>query len=88
LSNVARHAGVETARLELAFSPEELVLTITDQGPGIAPAKQREGDGTGLVNMRDRAAEIGAALQIASSPGQGTTVRLIVPLELTMVDRL
>jgi signal transduction histidine kinase len=88
LSNVARHAGVETARLELAFSPEELVLTITDQGPGIVPVKQYAGDGTGLVNMRDRAAEIGAALQITSSPGQGTTVRLVVPLELTMVDRL
>jgi len=87
LSNVARHAAVAEARVELSWSPEELVLTVADRGPGFQPGEQPgRADGQGLVNMRDRAAEIGAELTITSASGQGTTVRLWVPLALTLLE--
>jgi signal transduction histidine kinase len=87
LSNVARHAGVSKARLALSWSPDELELVVSDGGAGFAPGKHRErSDGQGLVNMRDRAAEIGADLTIDPVPGQGTTVRLWVPLKLTLLE--
>lgn len=87
LSNIARHAGVTQARVELRWSAEELVLTVSDRGTGFQPGTQPEGaDGQGLVNMRDRAAEIGAELSIRSAPGQGTTIRLWVPLALTLLE--
>jgi signal transduction histidine kinase len=87
LSNVARHAGVAEARVELRWSAEELVLLVSDRGGGFIPGGKRErADGQGLVNMRDRAAEIGAELTIESAPGQGTTVRLWVPLALTLLE--
>ncbi|MBI4494454.1 MAG: GAF domain-containing protein [Chloroflexi bacterium] len=87
LSNVARHAGVAEARLELTFAAEELAVTVEDRGAG-ATLSPGQSAGQGLAGMRDRAAEIGADLQVCSAPGAGTTVRLAVPLKLTLVDRL
>jgi two-component system sensor histidine kinase UhpB len=86
LSNVARHAGVGEVDVELRFSPDELVLCVADAGHGFST--RRTPPGQGLLGMRDRAAEIGAELEIASdTTGRGTRVRLWVPLQLTMLDR-
>jgi signal transduction histidine kinase len=38
-------------------------------------------DGQGLIGMRDRIGAVGGRLEIVSSPGAGTTVRGIVPLD-------
>ncbi len=84
LSNVARHAGVSSAELELRFASDELVLCVTDTGCGFST---RTPPGQGLLGMRDRAAEIGAELEIHSSTdGRGTRVRLWVPLTVTVLD--
>jgi signal transduction histidine kinase len=85
LSNVARHAGVARARLELTFSPSELVLCVVDQGAGFT-RDAHFGDGQGLHSMRDRARHIGADLEITSRPGGGTRVRLWLPLKLTLLE--
>ena len=84
LSNVARHAEVSEARLELSFTSDELTLCVADQGRGFS--SRRTAPGQGLLGMRDRAAEIGGSLQVDSEPGQGTRVRLWVPLKLTLLD--
>jgi signal transduction histidine kinase len=86
LSNAARHAGVSEVDVELRFSPDELCLTVTDAGHGFST--RRTPAGQGLLGMRDRAAEIGAELQITSpaSTGRGTRVRLWVPLKLTLLN--
>jgi two-component system sensor histidine kinase UhpB len=87
LSNVLRHAQVARAELELDVTGEELVMTVTDRGAGTAaPRKHADDGGRGLQGMRDRAAEIGATLDIESRRGVGTTVRLRLPLTLTMLD--
>ncbi|HEY2596265.1 MAG TPA: GAF domain-containing sensor histidine kinase [Chloroflexota bacterium] len=86
LSNAARHAGVSEVDVELRFSPDELCLTVTDAGHGFST--RRTAAGQGLLGMRDRAAEIGAELEITSpaSTGHGTRVRLWVPLKLTLLN--
>jgi signal transduction histidine kinase len=86
LSNVARHAEAQEAGLRLRFAPSTLEIEIRDDGRGFD--EQVAGPGQGLAGMRDRAREVGGDLQVQSSPGAGTLVRLLVPLELTMVDRL
>ncbi|HEX8969013.1 MAG TPA: GAF domain-containing protein, partial [Chloroflexota bacterium] len=58
LSNVARHAGVARAQVELWLSADELTLVVTDEGRGFLLAETPPGQG--LLGMRDRAAEIGA----------------------------
>jgi signal transduction histidine kinase len=83
LSNVARHAGVAQAQVELRFSPDELTLCVSDAGRGFST---RTPSGQGLLGMRDRAAEIGADLDIRSGPGDGTRVRLSVSLKVTMLE--
>jgi signal transduction histidine kinase len=85
LSNVARHAGVAEVHADLCFSPDELTLNVADAGHGFAT--RGTSPGQGLLGMRDRAAEIGAELEITSTTdGRGTRVRVWVPLKVTVLD--
>jgi two-component system sensor histidine kinase UhpB len=79
LTNVARHSGGDHAELRLDRQDGWLVLTIRDQGQGLAAGHVQ---GTGMRGMRERATLIGAKLQVAnrSSTG-GCEVRLDIPLE-------
>jgi len=77
LSNVGRHAGAATCRLSLRGEPGCAVLEVEDDGRGFAPGEG--GEGWGLRNLSERAAALGGSLDIASAPGEGTTVRLRIP---------
>jgi PAS domain S-box-containing protein len=80
LSNVARHAGATTCRLSLLAEPDGgAALEIDDDGRGFAPS-ERAGGGWGMRNLRERAAAMGGSLEIHSVAGEGTTVRLLIPL--------
>jgi signal transduction histidine kinase len=89
LSNIARHARAGKVTLQLRVTDSALCLDISDDGQGFVPAETGAGDRPengrsastyGLVGMRDRAAGIGAALEVTSAPGSGTHVVLTVPL--------
>jgi signal transduction histidine kinase len=79
LSNIGRHAGARTCRLTLRRGPDRAaVLEIDDDGKGFDP-KAVAGRGQGLGNLRERASSLGGTLEIDSSPGEGTTVRVLIP---------
>ncbi len=86
LSNIWRHSGATQASIELVYLPEQLRLSIHDNGRGIisfdntdaAQAHDSQG-GLGLPGMRERAALIGATLNITSSPGNGCHIELSLP---------
>jgi two-component system nitrate/nitrite sensor histidine kinase NarX len=82
LSNIRKHAQARQVWVTLDPRPE-LSVTVRDDGRGFdLAARHREGgdDGhVGLRIMRERAAGIGAEVEIASTPGQGTQVRIAVP---------
>jgi signal transduction histidine kinase len=78
LSNVARHASATTCRLTLRREGRAAVLEIDDDGRGFAARQDRRG--LGLRNLEARAAALDGALEISSAPGEGTTVRLTIPL--------
>src|SRR5581483_2393180 len=82
LGNSLRHAEALTIRVELQFG-DDVRLEVADDGRGFASsgdlASLERGGGMGLVGMRDRAAEVGGRLELASRPGRGTTVRAVVP---------
>jgi two-component system sensor histidine kinase UhpB len=81
LTNVARHAGTETAELRLeAQPPGAVTLTVRDDGAGFDPASVERGGERGIRGMRERAVLVNARLQLDSAPGVGTTVRLTVPV--------
>jgi PAS domain S-box-containing protein len=82
LNNVVKHARATHAILTLAVTPEPqagaawagtIVMAVADNGRGFAP-RAGAGDHYGLSTMRERAAEIGARLEVNSSVGGGTRV--------------
>jgi signal transduction histidine kinase len=78
LSNVGRHAEAATVRLSLHMDGGRPVLTVDDDGRGFDPA-HLDASGQGLHNMRERADQLGATLDLSSVPGEGTTVRVVFP---------
>jgi two-component system sensor histidine kinase UhpB len=74
LTNVVRHAGTTSARLALGMRDGRVELEVSDSGSGFEP--ERASGGTGLLGMRERALLIGAELELCSTRGEGTSVRL------------
>ena len=82
LSNVHRHAGAATCRVSLHHDEAgaAALLEVDDDGRGFDVAAG-SGAGRGLPNLRARAARLGGRAEIVSVPGEGTTVRVAIPLE-------
>jgi signal transduction histidine kinase len=77
LSNAAKHAGPEAqTELNAVGTDERLMVTISDDGPGIEIGAVKNGHG--LRNMADRLAVVGGTLNVQSTPEQGTTVTIEV----------
>ena len=76
LSNVARHAGARAARVSVRAAGGEVVIQIEDDGVGTDPATARGG----LVNMAERARDLGGTCTVEPAPGGGTVVTWRVPL--------
>ena len=76
LNNIAKHSGANQADVKLTCQDGQAVLEVTDDGKGFAPENARPGS-LGLAIMRERAAKIGASLDIDSSPEKGTRVKVI-----------
>jgi signal transduction histidine kinase len=80
LRNLAKHAAVNEAWVSLIATGPELLLRVQDKGVGFDPAGLRAEPGLGLSSMEERARLIQAQLSVTSTPGQGTTVEVRVPL--------
>lgn len=81
LLNIERHAAATEVLVELRYEADHLALTVRDDGSGFVYAAARAMDEHyGVRGMEERAAALGGSLTIASKPGEGTTVTLIVPL--------
>lgn len=82
LNNIAKHAGPSEVTVLMEQTSDFLVLIVEDTGSGF----EMDGkvitydSGLGLVGMRERATLIGAALEIESKSGQGTTIFLRLPI--------
>jgi PAS domain S-box-containing protein len=86
LTNVVRHAGATRVQVRLARDEDNLVLTVIDNGSGMAGGP-RTGSGIGLVSMRERATALGGQLSIAGIPGTGTTIEVTLPLGRTALEK-
>jgi len=77
LGNVARHARARHAGLSLRRENDIVVLDVIDDGVGYDTASS--GGGLGLRNMRQRAFNAGARLDVTSTPGAGTRLQMRIP---------
>jgi signal transduction histidine kinase len=76
LSNVARHAKAGAVRVSVRATGGEVVIRIEDDGIGTDPATARGG----LVNMDERARDLGGSCTIGPADGHGTVVTWRVPI--------
>ncbi len=85
LTNVVRHARARQASLLLEVRGESVVAVVEDDGCGFDAEGLMSGPpgehSLGLHGMRERAELVGGRLTVESSPGQGTSVFVEVPLE-------
>ncbi len=79
LTNTYRHARASRVAVEMDCEGEELVLSITDDGVGMASATTDAFLGHGIRNMRRVERELGGVLKIESAPGEGTKISFTLP---------
>lgn len=84
LDNVGRHVGAGAkAWLLLEDEGDHVVVTVRDEGPGIAPGRLAEAASAGRLgvasSIRGRIEDLGGAVEITSIPGQGTEIEMRVP---------
>ncbi|MCP5127382.1 MAG: sensor histidine kinase [Gammaproteobacteria bacterium] len=82
VNNAIRHGQAQSIIIAIHTDDQELTLTIQDNGGGFeleTPPTHCE-PGMGLSNMRERAELLGGQWTLASRPGEGATVKVILPL--------
>jgi ligand-binding sensor domain-containing protein/signal transduction histidine kinase len=83
MNNAVKHSGAKAIEVTLNSTAVELQLSVKDDGSGFS----RENGGVrpghyGLIGMKERAAQIGAEFNLASEPGRGTTVSVLLPISV------
>jgi signal transduction histidine kinase len=93
ITNARKHA--QAAHIWVRLSPLEkdlVVLEVEDDGVGFDISSLNtwydQRGSLGMVNMRERAELVNGLFQISSKPGQGTTIRVLIPLSEESIDRL
>ncbi|MEY2575665.1 MAG: hypothetical protein QOF80_1152 [Verrucomicrobiota bacterium] len=86
ITNVVRHAQARTLMVEVGRAGTSLRLMVRDDGKGFdvaaAEARAEQGASLGLLGMKERAALAGGSARITSSPGNGATIGILLPLDV------
>jgi signal transduction histidine kinase len=80
LINVAKHATVGGASVELSRERDWLRIVVEDRGHGFDPTTGAKG-GHGLFAIRERLRHLGGDIHVCSEPGHGTRVTLTAPID-------
>uniref|UniRef100_UPI000B01E650 ATP-binding protein n=1 Tax=Streptomyces hirsutus TaxID=35620 RepID=UPI000B01E650 len=84
LDNVREHAGPDArAWILVEDEPDEVIVTVRDDGPGIPEGRLAQAEGEGrlgvALSIRGRLRDLGGSAELISVPGQGTEVELKAP---------
>jgi signal transduction histidine kinase len=83
LTNIRRHAHAMHAQVDAQFLPDNIVVTVWDDGIGFSVPEETAElinmGGLGLMGLRERTQLFGGEMFITSQTGQGTTVRVVLP---------
>lgn len=87
LNNISKHAKATEISIKIEVQPKKVFLDIVDNGKGFDAAKlhlqdrDRLSGGFGIEGMRERVELIHGKIDIVSSIGNGTTIKIVVPIE-------
>jgi two-component system NarL family sensor kinase len=76
--NAIRHSGASTLAVTVRGDGDTITLEVVDDGTGFDPAGVRDPDRYGLRGLRSLVTDSGGSLEVRSSAGEGTTVRMEV----------
>ncbi len=79
LTNVRRYAEATQVKVKLHYYPEEVALSVSDDGIGMRAQPQSGGEHFGLIGMKERAGFLGGTLRITSEEGKGTSIEVRIP---------
>lgn len=79
LTNIARHARARHAMVSLESRGEQLLLTIADDGCGLAAEPADERRRYGILGMRERVSMMGGSIAIDGATGRGTHIEVVIP---------
>ena len=88
VTNVVKHSNATLVKIELQFSPQKVVLRISDNGNGFNPEDcvgPKDGH-FGLLGINERTERLGGRVLITSTPGMGTSVRVEIPTKSSNGD--
>ena len=80
LNNVAKHSGASQVEIEFLRNEEEVVMSIIDNGCGMAKKRTDASIPYGILGMCERADQLGGKISFDTPPGGGFTVTVILPL--------
>lgn len=80
LNNAVKYSGTEKVFISASNGQKMLTMIVKDEGIGFDMDKVVKGNG--LDNISSRATSVGGTITVASAPGNGTTVKLVMPLTL------
>lgn len=82
LANVVEHAQAARVVVSLTYNEDEVRLDVRDDGRGFTPDRVRSGGdrGRGLSGIRHRVEGLGGRASVESTPNEGTTVSVAIPL--------
>ena len=86
LANVHKHAEASCVNITLSFIGDAVILDVRDNGRGFSISSQADKDGRipkgyGIPAMRERAELLGGRVTVETSPGEGTTLVVEIPLQ-------
>ncbi|MES2130443.1 MAG: CHASE domain-containing protein [Pseudomonadota bacterium] len=80
LSNIVRHAQASHVQVRLRRDDATLMMTVSDNGRGMAAAGRHKAGSFGLVGIEERIKLLGGTFAVTSNPGMGTYIHVTVPL--------
>ncbi|KQQ92906.1 hypothetical protein ASF62_14000 [Leifsonia sp. Leaf325] len=83
LANVRKHARAATASVRIERADDAVVLTISDDGSGLAGGTDEGTGGFGLAGMRERVGLVGGSVSVGETPGGGATLTVMLPVAST-----
>ena len=86
LANGFRHGGGRDLRVDVSTAEGRLSVAVSDGGPGFDPRKVEPDGHVGLEGMRERVEILGGSFQLRSAPGQGTAIRVSLPMQLAGIE--
>lgn len=80
LTNISKYANATRVEVSLAVGEDEVILEVSDDGTGIDVDSMTKPGSFGIRGMKERAGYLGGDVEIEGRPGQGTRIKVAIPL--------